>query len=93
MKRLKIINETGIGAGTHLIDAETGAEVHGILSFSVHCDGADSLIMADVKIALVEIEIDGRARFLAEDSDLDGRRRLREVSKIIWADGGSTDYD
>lgn len=82
-----------MGLLTRFVDVETGLDIPGVASFSVSCDGPEHFVLADLKLAFVEIEADVRARVLAEYRDLEGHKELREVAKIIWADGSSTDFD
>jgi hypothetical protein len=93
MRTVKIYGGTGLGYATKITDAKTGAEIPGVQSFTISCGGCDEIVTADLKIILVETEINARARFFAEYADETGRKRLREVAKIIWADASSTDFD
>jgi hypothetical protein len=93
MKTVKISGDLGVGAGTKITDTKTGVEIPGVQSFTISCGGCDEVVTADLKIILVETEINARARFFAEYADGTGRKRLREVAKIIWVDGSSTDFD
>jgi hypothetical protein len=93
MKTVKIISEHGIVAGTRVINTETGAEIPGVQSITINMPSAEDIVTADLRVVLVEAEVNARPRFFASYADSDGRGWLREVAKIIWADGGSTDFD
>jgi hypothetical protein len=82
-KTIKITNTNGTSMGTKVFDAETGAEIRGVESISVLYE-VDKPVTADVRVAFVQHETLATPRFMMADPRTGS---MREISKIIFADG------
>ena len=63
-RRLRIVNDTGLGAGTKVIDVETGVELTNVTKIDVRFRPGEKVV-AVVEVWVDEIDI------IAEDTTLD----------------------
>lgn len=87
MKTVKIISG-GTPGSTNVIDAETGAVIHGVsgVAFSV---GLGKVAVADLQIVLASVEMTAAARFVAIDP-VDGG--VKSIARIVFSDGTEREF-
>ena len=88
MRTVKIISTGGSGIGTKVIDQTTGAEIKGVQSLSISITGADEIVRADLRLVLVEAEVEGHPRYLVMHP---GTGVLQPITKIVFDDGSEFD--
>ncbi|GAN49710.1 hypothetical protein ACXR8U_13755 [Methylobacterium radiotolerans] len=84
IKSVKVASQGGMGFGTRVVDAESGAEVHGVERIAIPEFGADDLIRVELRLALMEFEVEGRPHFQMIDP---GSGVIMDVASITFADG------
>ena len=87
MKNVRIVNETGDVHDTKVYDAETGCQIHGIVSIDVRYR-VDDVVRADVQLLGVIESTAAEARFVMAHPDTGD---VSEVRCIEFADGSKWD--
>ena len=89
MKPLRITNETGMTRDTKVTDIRTGVEITGVQSITLTML-PDEVVLATIKLIFVQCDEACAGRFQAVDPYTG---ELRDVSKIVWADGETCSLD
>jgi hypothetical protein len=83
MSTVRIVNDDGISQGTKFVDAETGAEIHGVRAAVVRF-AIDEMVHADLDLGPIEIHTIAQAKIRMTDP---GSGETKEVARIVFMDG------
>ncbi len=83
VKTVKIINETGDSTRTQVVDAETGATIHGVTEVRIRI-ALDDSVRAEIDLLAVMVTLSAVPTFMVTDPDT-GEHKA--VGEIHFADG------
>ena len=83
MNSVKIINETGESQGTKIVDAETGAPIHGVTEVRLRI-AIDDFVRAEIDLSQAMVTVNAVPTFMVDDPDTGEKKAVREIH---FADG------
>lgn len=83
MKRVQISSEGGTGVGTTVVDAETGAPIHGISAITIAINVEDP-VKAVLDLVAVECFVEARPEFQMRDPSTG---EFKTISEVRFSDG------